>query len=46
MLCGEGGSLPVVLGIPAVTYESSSVCNDSDENNEIEESLGDNFWRF
>jgi len=43
MFCGEGGSLPVGLGIPAVTYESSSVCNDSDENIQHGESLGDIF---
>ena len=40
ILCGEGGSSPVGLGISTVTYESSAVCDDSDESVQLGESCG------
>jgi len=45
-LCGEGGYLPVGLRIYAVVYESSAVCNDSDESVQLGEFGCDAIWNL
>jgi len=44
ILCGEGGWLRVGLVMFAVIYESSAVCNDSDESVQLGKSLCNVFW--
>jgi len=42
-VCGEGSRVSVGLGIPVVTDESLTVCNNSDESVQLGKSLGDDF---
>ena len=46
ILFGEGGCLPVGLGLPAVVYESSEASNESDESVQLGEFLVDVFLRL
>ena len=44
ILCGQNGCLSLSLGMSTVIYESSAVCNDSDEFVQLGESSCDVFW--